>query len=191
MNIHLIKANPALYNSRGTLIESLFQTCLEQLASHQITQTDLASADWGIAEEIQQLKQADLIIYLFPLWWFGVPSELKHYFDQVLQYEETFAQSPVYGEGGRLTNKQFMLVVTTNLAKSDLGNAPILKNYQHVDDILTQIITTNHYVGIRQQLTTFHADNVVKGDTDWIEPAFQQHLAKQELTSQNTVSYMV
>jgi modulator of drug activity B len=39
------------------------------------------------------------------------------------------------------------------------------------------LIMTNNYLSIRNQLPTFHADNVIAGDTSWIENAYLEHLA--------------
>ncbi|SHN93614.1 hypothetical protein BHECKSOX_649 [Bathymodiolus heckerae thiotrophic gill symbiont] len=35
---------------------------------------------------------------------------------------------------------------------------------------------TNHYLSIRNQIPTFHADNVIAGNTDWIEKVYLEHL---------------
>ena len=38
------------------------------------------------------------------------------------------------------------------------------------------MVVTNHYLSIREQIPTFHADNVIAGDTGWIEAAYIEHL---------------
>jgi len=35
---------------------------------------------------------------------------------------------------------------------------------------------TNHYLSIRDQIPTFHAGDVIAGDTSWIEAAYLEHL---------------
>lgn len=42
----------------------------------------LQSSD--IADELSKLKQADLVIFQFPLYWSSVPAILKGWFDRVL-----------------------------------------------------------------------------------------------------------
>ncbi len=69
-----------------------------------------------------------------------------------------------------------MLVVTSNMKASDLGACPVLENYQHIDDVLVQPILTNRYLGLREQWPTFHADNVIAGDTSHLEQNFIAHL---------------
>ncbi len=182
MNILLIKANPKLYAAKGELNSDLCKISKKLLSrKHTIVTSDIAEGEWDINKEVSKLKQADLIIYHFPLWWFGIPSVLKRYFDEVLLHKETFLITDIYGEGGQLLNKKFMLTVTSNMKKSDLGSAPILKSYHCIDDILTQITLTNKYLGIRKQLDTFHADDVVNGDTSNVSTAYELHLIKQIL----------
>jgi hypothetical protein len=37
---------------------------------------------------------------------------------------------------------------------------------------------TNTYLSIRDQIPTFHAGDVIAGDTRWIEAAYLEHLNK-------------
>jgi len=177
MIILLIKANPKLYEAKGGLNADLFSTSSDLfLAKHTILTSDIADGKWNITREIDKLKQADLIIYHFPVWWFGVPSILKRYFDEVLVHKETFVMTDGYGEGGQLVGKKFMLVVTSNMKKSDLGTSVLLKEYSNIDEILTQVILTNKYIGIQEQLTTFHADDVIQGDVTNVIDSYRSHL---------------
>ncbi len=55
-----------------------------------------ASADGAgfcddVAAEIEKLKSADLLIFQFPMWWFGFPAILKGWVDRV------FAAGTIYG----------------------------------------------------------------------------------------------
>ena len=52
-----------------------------------------------------------------------------------------------------------------------------MKDALHIDDVLQPLIMTNNYLSIRNQIPTFHADNVIAGDTTWIESAYEKHLA--------------
>lgn len=61
-----------------------------------------------VAAEQQALVDADLVLFYHPIFWFNVPSGLKRYMDDVLQYG--FA----YGTGGdKLHGKKFAHVYTT------------------------------------------------------------------------------
>ena len=177
MNIMLIKANQALYASKGVLNEALFQMSCNILGEHhQIQVTNTTTGLWDVDDEIHKLKRADAIVYHFPLWWFSLPHLLKKYFDEVLVYGKTYRIADVYGEGGLLTGKSFMIAVTTNVKKSDLGTVPMLERFRSIDDLLTPLILTHYYVGIKGQLPTFHADDVVRGDTSGVLKNFEAHL---------------
>eukprot|EP01012_Entosiphon_sulcatum_P010780 TRINITY_DN16399_c0_g1_i1.p1 TRINITY_DN16399_c0_g1~~TRINITY_DN16399_c0_g1_i1.p1 ORF type:complete len:224 (-),score=39.78 TRINITY_DN16399_c0_g1_i1:182-853(-) len=46
-----------------------------------------------VEEEIQKLEWADVLIFQFPLWWFGLPAILKGWCDRV------FVSARIYGAG--------------------------------------------------------------------------------------------
>jgi len=75
-----------------------------------------ASKEGGFAPEVdaelRKLEACDLMIWQFPLWWFGVPAVLKGWVDRV------FAMGRIYGGGrlyekGVLRGKRAMLSLTT------------------------------------------------------------------------------
>jgi NAD(P)H dehydrogenase (quinone) len=62
--------------------------------------------------ELRKLEAADLMIWQFPLWWFGLPAILKGWVDRV------FAMGRVYGHGhiyetGMFQGKRALLSLTT------------------------------------------------------------------------------
>ncbi len=69
-----------------------------------------------IEAEIRKLEWCDLMIWQFPLWWFGMPAGLKGWIDRV------FARRRVYGhrntfEKGVLRGKKAMLSFTTGVSE--------------------------------------------------------------------------
>ncbi len=71
-----------------------------------------------IEAEMVKLESSDLLIFQFPLWWFGLPAILKGWVDRV------FAMGRIYGRGhsydtGRFRGKRAILSLTTG------GPAPI------------------------------------------------------------------
>ena len=181
MNILVITANQVLYAAEGKMNEILSGVTKNffKEGGHTVLISDIGDGKWDINEEVSKLKQADIIIYHHPMWWFNMPNILKKYLDEVLLYNETFVITEVYGEGGQLQNKKFMVTVTSNMKKSDLGTAPILKKYHSIDDILVPLIITNQYLGIREQIPTFHADDIIKGDTTNTTDVYLAHLQQQ------------
>lgn len=74
--------------------------------------TEVSGFSGDLAAEMAKLEACDLMIWQFPLWWFGVPAVLKGWVDRV------FAMGRIYGGGrvydrGALRGKRAMLSLTT------------------------------------------------------------------------------
>lgn len=68
-----------------------------------------------IAVEQEQIKWADVIIFVYPVWWTGLPAMLKGYVDRVFSYG--FAYQYVEGNPvGLLEVKKALLFSTTGAA---------------------------------------------------------------------------
>lgn len=66
-----------------------------------------------IRAEQQKLLDADLVVLLFPLWWFTVPAILKGWIDRVFTYGFAYgADIPRYGDGP-LAGKRAMVATLT------------------------------------------------------------------------------
>jgi len=65
-----------------------------------------------IEEELQKLEWCDLMIWQFPLWWFGLPAILKGWADRVLAMGRTYGGGKVYDKGV-FAGKLAMLSLTT------------------------------------------------------------------------------
>ena len=69
--------------------------------------------DIDVALEQEQLRQHNIIIFLFPLYWYSTPALLKDWMDLVLEYG--FA----YGKGGNaLAGKYLFPVISTGGAEN-------------------------------------------------------------------------
>jgi NAD(P)H dehydrogenase (quinone) len=67
-----------------------------------------------LAEEKQDLTQAQVLILVFPTWWFGFPAILKGWFDRVWAPGTAFDHSPGFGPMlPRLDALHEVLAVTT------------------------------------------------------------------------------
>jgi NAD(P)H dehydrogenase (quinone) len=75
-----------------------------------------ASESYGFAEEIEQeiqkIEWCDLMIWQFPLWWFGLPGMLKGWVDRVFAMGRTYGGSRLYANGV-FKGKRAMLSLTT------------------------------------------------------------------------------
>ncbi len=75
-----------------------------------------ASEAYGFAEdveqEIQKIEWCDLMIWQFPLWWFGLPGVLKGWVDRVFVMGRTYGGDRLYGNGV-FKGKRALLSLTT------------------------------------------------------------------------------
>lgn len=62
--------------------------------------------------EIAKVEAADLMIWQFPLWWFGVPAILKGWVDRVFAMGRAYGGGRVY-ETGMFRGKRALLSLTT------------------------------------------------------------------------------
>jgi len=62
--------------------------------------------------EIAKLEAADLMIWQFPLWWFGLPGILKGWVDRVFAMGRAYGHGQVY-DSGVFKGKRALLSLTT------------------------------------------------------------------------------
>lgn len=72
-----------------------------------------------ILAEQEKIRQADLIIFQFPLWWYAVPAILKGWADRVLANGFAFDDKHMF-ETGLLRGKHAMLSFTTGGTAEEL-----------------------------------------------------------------------
>ncbi len=178
MNVLLVTAGYSIFDAKGQLNGFLAYMTEKDLSKkgHTVKISDVVKDTWDVDREVAKLLWADTIIYIMPIMWFNMPAPMVKWLAEVLLYKKTFVITEEYGEGGQLSADKFMIVATSNLKSSDLGKGFVLKNAPHIDDVLQPLIMTNHYLSLRDQIPTFHAGDVVAGDTSGIEAAYQKHL---------------
>jgi putative NADPH-quinone reductase len=96
--------------TRRDLYPQDFDPCLtaEERAGYYATPPNT------LAEDKQDLTTADVLILVFPTWWFGFPAIMKGWFDRVWAPGTAFDHSPGYGPMlPRLDVLQEVLAVTT------------------------------------------------------------------------------
>jgi NAD(P)H dehydrogenase (quinone) len=65
-----------------------------------------------IAAELEKLDWCDLMIWQFPLWWFGLPAVFKGWVDRVFAMGRTYGGEKIY-ETGVFRGKRALLSLTT------------------------------------------------------------------------------
>lgn len=71
-----------------------------------------------VAAEIDKISQADVVVFHFPLWWFGAPAILKGWMDRVFVYGGMYTSSQRYDQGVCRGKKALFCVTTGASAKA-------------------------------------------------------------------------
>lgn len=78
---------------------------------HRQSHTEAQRKAWRAVEQtITDFKQADRYLFSLPMWNFGIPYPLKHYFDVIVQPSYTFSFSPIEGYKGLVTGKPVVII---------------------------------------------------------------------------------
>jgi NAD(P)H dehydrogenase (quinone) len=70
-----------------------------------------------VDSEIAKLESCDLMIWQFPLWWFGVPAILKGWVDRAFAFDRMYGRGRFYGNG-KMRGKRAVLSQTTGSSAS-------------------------------------------------------------------------
>lgn len=104
-----------------------------------------------IRAEHEKIAWADVLIFQFPMWWFGPPAIMKGWFDRVLVQGFAFGikgqdgRTLRYGEGG-LAGKRAMVITSVGARESSFGPRGI---HGYVDDVLFPVLHgTFFYTGM-------------------------------------------
>ena len=115
-----------------------------------------------IAAEQNKLYWCDLVIFQFPLWWFGIPAIMKGWFDRVLAYGWAYSRNERF-DSGRLSGRKALLSVTTGSAEERFAEDSL---FAPMDQLLYPItVGTLQYVGLRT-LEPFIAWSVSRVDDE-------------------------
>ncbi|QYK07016.1 NAD(P)H-dependent oxidoreductase [Shewanella zhangzhouensis] len=95
------------HNFTSTNNTSFFKQQMEEIYA-----TDNNGFVPEIEMEIQKLEWCDLVIFQFPLWWFGMPAMLKGWVERVFSMGRAYGGGRFY-EDGIFRGKKAMLSITT------------------------------------------------------------------------------
>jgi glutathione-regulated potassium-efflux system ancillary protein KefF len=137
----LIFAHPYRDRSRANarLLDSVRD--LPGLEVHSLYD-DYPDFDIDVDRERSALARAEIVIWQHPLYWYSVPSLLKHWFDQVL------VRGYAYGDGGTaLRGKRCLWVTTTGGDDADYTEGGIHR--QEFDRFVPAVRQTACFCGMR------------------------------------------
>ena len=93
-----------------------FKNAADPVRFHYQSEQLNASRTNGFAADLvreqDRLMRADLLVFIFPLWWGGVPAIVKGWFDRVCAYGVAYADGRRY-ERGYFVGRRALLALTT------------------------------------------------------------------------------
>lgn len=95
----------------GDVTERLSETNFN-LALEQGNALEKGALAPDIVAEHEKVKAADLVIFQFPMWWFGYPAIMKGWIDRILSYKFAYGVGE-WWDKGPFRDKKAMLAITT------------------------------------------------------------------------------
>jgi len=83
-----------------------------KLQTEEMHASEVGGFSPEVEAEIEKIEAADLMIWQFPLWWFGLPGILKGWVDRVFAMGRTYGMGHIY-ETGVFRGKRALLSLTT------------------------------------------------------------------------------
>ncbi|RNB87662.1 flavodoxin family protein [Brevibacillus fluminis] len=131
MNHLIIYAHPRKKSFNHAILDTVTESCRQE--GHEVVVRDLYSIGFqpalgpsemlgGVEEDVVQeqtyVSWADHVVFIYPLWWAGMPAILKGYIDRVFSYG--FAYKYVNGVQTRLlAGKRATLIHTQNKSQEE------------------------------------------------------------------------
>ncbi|CAK8163234.1 NADPH dehydrogenase (quinone) [Candidatus Xenohaliotis californiensis] len=150
-------------SSKGHYNHGLFNAAIVTLESKYHILTTAVAEDCIIEKEIDKFKQADIVIYQYPIYWYMPPAVLKEYIESVFTYNIFFTENNDgdYASGGLMNGKKFMLSTTWNSPAKAFENQKAFFSGKTPNDILLPMRKAHIYCGFKE-LPHFSCHNIVK-----------------------------
>jgi len=108
-NLHEMRFDPVSSRKNFTTVKdpNYFKQQIEEMHA-----TEMNSFSAEIVFEMEKIEWCDLMIWQFPLWWFGLPAVLKGWVDRVFAMGRIYNFEHIYGTGF-FRGKRALLSLTT------------------------------------------------------------------------------
>lgn len=128
---------------------------------------------YDIPEELEKFKWADLIFVQSPVYWMGLPWLAKKYVDEIFSggngtvtfVNDGRANGGIYGSGGLMNSKRYMLSFTYNCPPSEFNNPNGFFEGLSLDQANIALHKTFQFCGV-QPLKSYSVHNVYSPDFD-------------------------
>ena len=124
-------------------------------------------------EECEKFEWADYVLFQYPVYWMGLPWIAKKYLDETFTQGRHYSSdgrsrtdaSKLYGSGGLLEGKKYMLSLTYNCPASAFDNKNSLFDGLSLDEAQIAVHKTFQFCGLKP-LETYAVHDIFKGDLD-------------------------
>jgi putative NADPH-quinone reductase len=108
-DLHEMRFDPVSSRKNFTTVQdpSYFKQQIEEMYA-----TEMNGSSEEIESEIRKIEWCDLMIWQFPLWWFGLPAVLKGWVDRVFAMGCAYGGTRIY-QSGVFRGKRALLSLTT------------------------------------------------------------------------------
>lgn len=117
-------------NSTGNLVEvrDLYALDFDPVlrAEELANSFNSGAALEDVAIEQNYIRWADMVVFVYPLWWAGMPAILRGYLDRVLSFGFAYTADE-NGTTGLLGNKQIVMINTIGATQQDYEANGMLK----------------------------------------------------------------
>lgn len=171
----LINGHEPYAFAEGRFNQTMFDEIENQLeGKYEIAKTIIKDG-YNAEEEQGKFKDADLVIFQFPIYWFSVPALMKKYIDEVYAHGVFFGmgeEGKKYGYGnGMMNGKKYMFSITANSPAYAYNDPEQFFEGKSLDESLFHMHKINEFCGM-EALESFGAYNVIK------EPQAEQDLIR-------------
>lgn len=170
--ILLINGKQPFAHSQGQYNDTLHHAAQTHLSSlgHEVQVTEIEQG-YDTRSEVEKFLWADVVILQMPGWWMGMPWSVKKYMDKVFTegHGQLYASDGrsrqdsrrLYGSGGLLQGRQYMLSVTWNAPLSAFDDPNEFFEGKGVDAVYLPVHKAHQFMGMTA-LPTFMCNDVMK-----------------------------
>lgn len=176
-NIFVINGGQTFAHSGGSFNKTITNWTKEVLENEnfEIRITNV-NDEFDAAQEAENFKWADIVVYHFPVWWFQVPNRLKLYIDEVFTaghnngLYKSDGRSRVnpainYGTGGLMHGKHYFVTTSWNAPETAFTLEGEFFSQHSVDEgVLFGFHRMNAFTGMKH-LGSFHFHDMEKAAT--------------------------
>ena len=93
------------------------------LSGEELAATSRKRYAQDVQQELDKLHWADMVIFQFPDWWYGMPAAMKGWIDRVFAFGATYDDDHSF-ESGLLRGKKAMIVMSVGSREPYFKEAP-------------------------------------------------------------------